>query len=127
MFVEREYVAARTDRAQIHGETSCARGKFFGCVHEFPAKAFALLGRIDAEQPQIHPVLALFKVDATDKTIFFFEKQEFAGTEIFQRAGAVEAVAAEERTLDCKCGVNEPRKGVGVRILRNANRNCGSS
>jgi hypothetical protein len=126
MFVERLYVAARTDCTQIHRHAPGAHGKFFRRVHEFSAKAFALLRRIYAEQPQIHPVLAFFKVDAADKTVLYFEKQKFAGAEIFQRAGVVEAVAADERALDFKCGVDEPRKSAGVRNLRVANRNCGS-
>ena len=79
MFVERPYVAARTDCTQIHRHAAGAHGKFFRSFHKFSAKAFALLRRINAEQTQIHTVFALFNVDAADKTIFFFEKQEFAG------------------------------------------------
>ena len=125
-FVERLYIAARTDRAQIHRDAASANGKFFSRVHELSAETFALLRRIDAEQSQIHPVPAQFQIDATDKPAALFEQQKLTSIEVIQSADVVDAIAADERTLDFKCRVDEPRKPIGVRVLCNANRNCDS-
>ena len=85
-----------------------------------------MLRGIDAEQSQIHTVLAPFEIDAADKPVAFFEQQKLTSIEVFQSADVVDSIAADERTLDFKGRVDEPRKPVGVRILCNVNRNCDS-
>src|SRR5215475_8512523 len=67
MFIERLNVISLTDGAQVHRNTAIVHRKFFSCVHELSAKAFALLNWIQAEQTQIHSVLAFLQIDAADQ------------------------------------------------------------
>jgi len=127
MRVERLNVGAWTDRAQIYRYTSRVDGEFFGSIHEFSAEPFALLCGNDAEQTEVHAIGALLEIDATDKSGDFVEQQELAGAQIFQRTFAVDAIGADERTLDLKSGVDEMCQRAGVGIVCNTNRKKFSS
>ena len=127
MRVERLNIGARTDRPQIYRYTSCVDGEFFGSVHKSSAEPFALLHGINAEQTEVHAIGTLLKIDTTDKSADFFEQQELAGAQIFQRAFAIDAIGADEGALNFKRCVDELRQCVGVGILCNTNRKKSSS
>src|SRR5207237_716953 len=127
MRVERLNVGARTDRAQIHRDATGVRCKFFRGSHEFAAEALSLQRGLDTEKAEIHAVASLFEIDATCERVGFFEKKKLAGAQVLQRAVAVDAICADERTLDFKRGVDELCQRVGVGILCKTNRKKFSS
>ena len=122
MRIERFDIGSRADGSQVHRNAACTRRKFFGSGHELATRAFSLLLWIDAQQAEIHAVGSLFKVDAADEFIGQLEQQEPPGAEIVQRAFVVDAIAADERALDFKRGVDQSRERAGVGMIGEAKR-----
>ena len=127
MCVERLNIGAWTNGAQIDRDAACVHRKFLRGSHELSAESFALAMRIDAEEAKIHAVRSLLEINATHKSVAFFKNKKLAGTQILQRSFAVDAIAANKRTLDFKRGVDELCQRAGVGIFCNTNRKKFSS
>jgi len=105
--VKRLNIGARTDGAQIHRRTAGVYAEFFGNRHEFAPEPFSLLRRIDAQQTEVHAVRLFLEIDATDEGVIFFEQEELAGAQIFQRSVAVDSFSTDEGAFDFKRGIDE--------------------